>query len=50
LAEVVSWLTLNRGSIDVFVHPNTDDELADHRDRGIWIGKAYPLDLRAVGG
>jgi DOPA 4,5-dioxygenase len=50
LAEVVSWLTLNRSSIDVFVHPNTDDELADHRDRAIWLGRAYPLDLRAVGG
>jgi len=49
-AEVVGWLTLNRGAIDVFVHPNTADELADHRDRAIWLGHAYPLDLRAVGG
>lgn len=49
-AEVVGWLTLNRGAIDVFVHPNTGDELADHRDRAIWLGRAYTLDLRAVGG
>jgi DOPA 4,5-dioxygenase len=50
LAEVIGWLTLNRGANDVFVHPNTDDELADHRDRAIWLGRTYPLDLRAVGG
>ena len=48
--EVVSWLALNHGALDVFVHPNTDDELRDHRDSAIWIGKSYPLDLRAVGG
>jgi DOPA 4,5-dioxygenase len=41
-AEVVGWLALNRGSLDVFIHPNTDNELRDHR--------AYQLDLRAVGG
>ena len=48
--EVVAWLALNHGALDVFVHPNTDDELRDHRDSAIWIGKSYALDLRAVGG
>ena len=50
LPEVVAWLALNHGALDVFVHPNTDDELRDHRDSAIWIGKSYALDLRAVGG
>ena len=49
-AEVVGWLALNHGKLDVFLHPNTDDELRDHRDCAVWIGKAYELDLRAVGG
>lgn len=49
-SEVVAWLALNHGGLDVFVHPNTDDELRDHRDSAIWIGKSYQLDLRAVGG
>ena len=49
-AEVVGWLALNHSSLDVFLHPNTDDELRDHRDCAIWIGRAYELDLRAVGG
>ena len=49
-AEVVSWLALNRGALDVFVHPNTDDELRDHRDCAIWLGRSYELNLRALGG
>ena len=47
---VVSWLALNHGMLDVFVHPNTGDELRDHRNCAIWLGQSYQLDLRAVGG
>lgn len=47
-AEVVSWLTLNHGKLDVFLHPNTDDELRDHRDSAVWIGKSYELNLEAL--
>jgi aromatic ring-cleaving dioxygenase len=50
LADVVSWLVLNRGGLDVFFHPNTGDALADHRDRAMWIGRSHVLDLTAVGG
>ncbi len=32
-ARVVGWLALNHGALDVFVHPNTGDELRDHRFR-----------------
>ena len=49
-AEVVSWLVLNHGALDVFVHPNTDNELRDHRDYAMWIGRSHQLDLTAVGG
>jgi DOPA 4,5-dioxygenase len=49
-ADVVGWLALNHGELDVFVHPNTGDELRDHRDRAIWLGRSHTLDLRAVGG
>lgn len=49
-AEVLSWLVLNHGELDVFAHPNTGDALADHRDRAVWIGRSYTLDLKAVGG
>ena len=49
-AEVVGWLALNHGALDVFVHPNTDDELRDHRDCALWLGRSYALNLKAVGG
>jgi len=49
-ADVVGWLALNHGALDVFVHPNTDDELRDHRDCALWLGRSHTLDLRAVGG
>jgi aromatic ring-cleaving dioxygenase len=48
--DVVSWLALNHGALDVFAHPNTGDELRDHRDCALWLGQAHALDLSAVGG
>jgi DOPA 4,5-dioxygenase len=50
LARVATWLTLNRDGLDVFMHPNTGDALADHRDRAMWIGRSYPLNLGILGG
>ena len=44
----MAWLALNHGSLDVFVHPSTDDELRDHRDAAIWIGHSHTLDLAAL--
>ena len=49
-ADVVGWLALNHGALDVFVHPNTGDPLRDHRDCALWLGRSHTLDLRAVGG
>ncbi|MBW0172225.1 MAG: DOPA 4,5-dioxygenase family protein [Hydrogenophaga sp.] len=48
-AYVVSWLSLNHGALDVFIHPNTGDELSDHRDSALWLGRSYTLDLNALG-
>jgi aromatic ring-cleaving dioxygenase len=49
-AEIVGWLALNHGALDVLVHPNTGNELRDHRDCALWLGRSHQLDLRAVGG
>jgi DOPA 4,5-dioxygenase len=49
-SHVVGWLALNHGALDVFVHPNTDDELRDHRDCAIWMGRSYALNLAALAG
>lgn len=45
LAEVISWLALNRSGLVVFIHPNTGSALEDHRDRAVWMGAVRPLDL-----
>ena len=47
-AHIVGWLTLNHGALDVFIHPNTGDELRDHRDSALWLGKSHTLDLNAL--
>ena len=44
-ASLVSWLALNRRDLVIFIHPNTDDELKDHRDRAIWLGAKLDLKL-----
>lgn len=47
-AAVLAWLTLNRDGLTIFVHPNSGDELADHRDRAVWLGSIEPLNLNAL--
>lgn len=47
-SQVVAWLALNHGALDVFIHPNTHDELRDHRDCALWLGKSYALNLAAL--
>lgn len=47
-AEIMSWLSINRGVLIVFTHPNTGDALTDHRDRAVWMGAVLPLKLDAL--
>ena len=49
-SDVIGWLTLNHGALDVFVHPNTGDELRDHRDSAMWLGRSHRLKLEVLGG
>jgi aromatic ring-cleaving dioxygenase len=44
-ADVMGWLALNRDGLVVFTHPETGDDLADHRDHAIWMGAILPLKL-----
>lgn len=48
LGPLLSWLALNRGDLTVFVHPNTGQQLADHRDRALWLGRQETLDLSVL--
>ena len=44
-AEIAPWLALNRQGITVFLHPETGQDLEDHRDRALWLGASETLDL-----
>jgi DOPA 4,5-dioxygenase len=44
-AAIVPWLALNRDGLTVFIHPNTGNDLADHRDHALWMGSMPALDL-----
>jgi DOPA 4,5-dioxygenase len=46
--EIVSWLAMNRGALVVFTHPNTGDDIGDHRDRAVWMGAFLDLNLDAL--
>ncbi|KIC25436.1 MULTISPECIES: DOPA 4,5-dioxygenase family protein [unclassified Leisingera] len=46
---LLPWLALNRDGLIVFAHPETDDDLADHRDHGIWLGTGLDLDFSIFG-
>lgn len=44
-ADLLPWLAINRDGLIVFAHPESGDELADHRDHAIWLGTGLELDL-----
>ncbi len=44
-SEVVPWLMLHHGPHAVLIHPETGDDLADHRDYPLWLGTRLPLDF-----
>ncbi|MGB8701466.1 MAG: DOPA 4,5-dioxygenase family protein [Thermosynechococcaceae cyanobacterium] len=47
-AQVVPWLMLHRDDLDILVHPNTGDALADHTDHALWLGEKLPLNLEPL--
>jgi len=46
--EIVPWLALNRDGLDIFVHPNTGDDIPDHTSHVMFLGRSYELDLDAL--
>ncbi|KIM52967.1 hypothetical protein SCLCIDRAFT_1223291 [Scleroderma citrinum Foug A] len=43
-----SWLVVNRGPLDVLVHPNTDDTYRDHAELATWMGNPWPLNMEIL--
>lgn len=46
--ELIPWLAMRRAGLVVFIHPISDNDLVDHRDRAIWMGAVRPLDLSVL--
>lgn len=44
LAEATAWFALNRQGLTVLLHPNTADDLKDHRDYPLWYGPAPKIN------
>ena len=42
---IVPWLMLNRDSLTVLVHPETNDDVVDHRDNPLWLGDKLNLNI-----
>jgi aromatic ring-cleaving dioxygenase len=47
-ARLVPWLMLNRQALDVLVHPETGDDVADHTRHALWLGDRLPLDISVL--
>lgn len=45
---VVPWLMLNRSSLDILVHANTGDDVADHTDHALWLGNKLDLNIEVL--
>ncbi|MGH6901783.1 MAG: DOPA 4,5-dioxygenase family protein [Geminicoccaceae bacterium] len=46
--ELIPWLALHRRGLTIFVHPETEDAIADHSAHVIWLGESRNLDLSAL--
>ena len=42
---IVPWLMLNRDELTILVHPETGDDVVDHRDNPLWLGEKLDLNI-----
>lgn len=42
--EIVPFLALNRGDLNILLHPNSGDGYEDHTINVMWIGPSIPLN------
>ncbi|WP_198588800.1 DOPA 4,5-dioxygenase family protein [Alloalcanivorax mobilis] len=47
--EVLLWLMQARNGLSVFIHGLSGDDLRDHTELVMWLGRSYPLDLSLFG-
>lgn len=44
-ASFVPWLQQARAELDVLIHADSGNDLADHTQYAMWLGNSQPLDL-----
>lgn len=47
-AQVVPWLMLHREGLDILVHPNTGNAVADHTAHALWLGEKLAVNLEPL--
>lgn len=48
LPRLLPWLMLNRGGLNVLLHPLTGDDYEDHARFALWLGTPQPLRLEVL--
>ena len=43
---IIPWLMLNHSGHNVLIHPRTDDDVADHSHRALWLGHKLDLNIQ----
>ena len=46
--KVVPWLMLHREGLDILVHPETGDDLANHTQHSLWLGQKLELNVEVL--
>jgi len=48
-SEMMEWFLEKRQGLSLFIHPNTGNDLEDHTQHTIWLGKEYSLNTEMFG-
>lgn len=43
--QVLGWFVFNHKDLILFIHPNTGNDLIDHTEHAIWLGRSVELNL-----
>jgi DOPA 4,5-dioxygenase len=44
-SALLQWLMLNHAGLDVLIHPETGDDVADHTVNALWLGEKLTLNI-----
>jgi aromatic ring-cleaving dioxygenase len=47
-SAVVPWLMLHHATLDVLIHPNTNDAVKDHIDHALWLGNNLGVNVEVL--